>query len=154
MKNEAFYNSDGDFLFVPQQGKLYITTEFGKLTVDQGEICIIPRGIKYMIEVDSYVNGWICEIFKGHFKLPELGIIGSNGLANARDFQTPKAYYEFNKEKFNIYTKYINEFFVAESDQSPFDVVGWHGNYYPYKYDLRNYNVINSVSYDHIDPSI
>lgn len=154
MKNTSFYNSDGDFLFVPQKGKLFFRTEFGKMTADQGEMAVIPRGVKYSIEVEGEVTGWVCEVFKGHFELPELGVIGSNGLANCRDFLIPKADYVMGKEQFFIVNKFVGEFFVSESDHSPYDVVGWHGNYYPFKYDMRNFNVLNSVSYDHIDPSI
>ena len=154
MKNISFYNSDGDFLFVPQKGKLFFITEFGKMIVNQGEIAVLPRGIKYSIEVEGEVTGWICEILKGHYELPELGPIGSNGLANSRDFLIPSAFYENKKKDYFIVNKFIGEFFESKSDHSPYDVVGWHGNYYPFKYDLRNFNTINSVSYDHIDPSI
>jgi homogentisate 1,2-dioxygenase len=154
MKNSAFYNSDGDFLIVPQKGNLYLLTEFGKMVVGQGEMVVIPRGIKFSVEVEEDVTGWICEVFAGHFELPDLGPIGANGLANPRDFLAPKAFYERKKEKFSIYNKFLGKFFVSESDHSPFDVVAWHGNYYPFKYDMRNFNVVNSVTYDHMDPSI
>ena len=94
MENQAFYNSDGDFLIVPQEGVLYLKTEFGKLVVGPREIVVIPRGIKFSIDVEGQSNGWICEIYKGHFRLPDLGPIGANGLANPRDFEAPHAWYE------------------------------------------------------------
>lgn len=154
MKNKAFYNSDGDWLIVPFVGTLNIITEFGLMTVKNGEICVIPRGVKFSVEVSETSKGWISEIYKGHYELPDLGPIGANGLANPRDFQIPTAYYERVKQNYSIINKYCGELFEADIDHSPYDVVAWHGNYYPFKYDLSLYNVINSVTYDHPDPSI
>eukprot|EP01016_Furgasonia_blochmanni_P038251 TRINITY_DN4601_c0_g1_i6.p1 TRINITY_DN4601_c0_g1~~TRINITY_DN4601_c0_g1_i6.p1 ORF type:complete len:373 (+),score=92.49 TRINITY_DN4601_c0_g1_i6:120-1121(+) len=154
MKNEAFYSSDGDFLIVPHTGTLHVITEFGLLTVKPREILVIPRGIRFAVEVNEVCGGYVCEVFKGHFRIPDLGPIGANGLANPRDFQTPVAWYENVKEGFKLYNKYQGEMFVAEQDHSPFDVVAWHGNYYPYKYNLDNFNAMNTVTFDHPDPSI
>ncbi|XP_077300055.1 homogentisate 1,2-dioxygenase [Arctopsyche grandis] len=155
MKNSAFYNSDGDFLIVPQQGRLKVTTEFGIMIVDPNEICVIQQGMRFAVEVDGPSRGYILEVFDGHFKLPDLGPIGANGLASPRDFLTPVAHFEDKEIKnFKIIDKYQGTLFVALQDHSPFDVVAWHGNYVPYKYDLKNFMVINSVSFDHCDPSI
>ena len=170
MKNKAMYNSDGDFLIVPQQGALLITTEFGKLQVAPREIAVIQRGIKFSVAIDNSATaadqvevgcrGYIVEIFQGHFELPNLGPIGANGLANPRDFQSPVACFEDFECEVNgelpyvIVNKYMNKMFSCHMPHSPFDVVAWHGNYCPFKYDLRLFNTINTVSYDHIDPSI
>jgi len=156
MVNEAMYNSDGDILIVPQQGSLDITTEFGKLFVAPNEICVIQRGIKFTVNlVDGPTRGYILEIFNGRFSIPDLGPIGANGLANPRDFLHPVAWYE-NKEdvEFTIINKYLNGLWCTKQDHSPFTVVAWHGNYVPYKYNLKNFNVMNTVSFDHPDPSI
>lgn len=112
MDNIAFYNSDGDFLIVPHEGNLDIKTEFGLMRVCPKEICIIPRGCKFSVNVNKKSTGWICEIFKGHFELPDLGPIGANGLANPKDFETPIANYEQIKTNWKIYNKFLNEFFV------------------------------------------
>ncbi|KAG0173203.1 hypothetical protein DFQ28_001238 [Apophysomyces sp. BC1034] len=156
MDRKAFYNSDGDWLIVPQHGRLDITTEFGKMMVAPNEICVIQRGIRFSVALpDGPVRGYILEVFGSVFELPDLGPIGANGLANPRDFLTPTA--AFVKEdgvKWTITTKFNGELFVANQNHTPFDVVAWHGNYAPYKYDLAKFCVINTVSYDHIDPSI
>jgi homogentisate 1,2-dioxygenase len=155
MQQRAMYDADGDLLIVPQQGRLEIQTEFGWLDVSPQEICVIPRGIRFSVRLlDGPSRGYILETFSGHFSLPDLGPIGANGLANPRDFQTPVAAYEDVEIKYQVITKYEGNLFVAEQDHSPFDVVAWHGNYVPYKYDLRKFCVVNSVSYDHLDPSI
>ncbi|RUS32861.1 homogentisate 1,2-dioxygenase, partial [Jimgerdemannia flammicorona] len=155
MKKKAFYNSDGDFLIVPQHGRLDITTEFGPLMVHPNEICVIQRGMRFSVALpDGPSRGYILEVYNGHFELPDLGPIGANGLADPRHFLTPTARYENAKVDWHIVNKYVGQLFVAEQDHSPFDVVGWHGNYVPYKYDLAKFCVINSVSFDHIDPSI
>ena len=154
MKDTALCNSDGDFLIVPQEGTLFIQTEMGLLKVEPCEIVVIPRGIKFSIAVNSPCRGYVLEIFKGHFQLPELGPIGANGLASPRDFQTPTAYYEDRDCSFTIYQKFIGKLFTTQLEYSPFNVVAWQGNYAPYKYDLRKFMTINSVSYDHPDPSI
>nr|CAD7201110.1 unnamed protein product [Timema douglasi] len=155
MENKCFYNSDGDFLIVPQQGSLAITTEFGKMEVDINEICVIQQGMKFSVNVKGPTRGYILEVFDNHFQLPNLGPIGANGLANPRDFQTPVAWYEDREvQNFQVISKYQGHLFRAEQDHSPFDVVAWHGNYVPYKYNLANFMVINAVKFDHCDPSI
>lgn len=154
MENKSFYNADGDFLIVPEIGSLLIITELGRLFVEPCEIVVIPRGIKFSIHVEESCRGYVGEIFKGHFELPNLGPIGANGLANQRDFDVPVAYYEDLDIEYQLVTKFLNKFYTARMDHSPYDVVAWHGSYSPFKYDLRKYNVINTVSYDHLDPSI
>ncbi|XP_063984388.1 homogentisate 1,2-dioxygenase isoform X2 [Diachasmimorpha longicaudata] len=154
MKDSAFYNADGDFLIVPQLGTLMIRTEFGKIQCEPNEICVIQQGMKFSVSVLGPSRGYILEVFDNHFQLPHLGPIGANGLANPRDFLTPVACYEDCDLKFKIYSKYQGKLFSFERDSSPFDVVSWHGNYVPYKYDLNRFMVINSVSFDHCDPSI
>nr|XP_023024542.1 homogentisate 1,2-dioxygenase [Leptinotarsa decemlineata] len=154
MRNRAFYNADGDFLIVPQVGDLKITTEFGRLLVKPNEIAVIQQGMRFRIEVSQPSRGYVLEVFGQHFVLPDLGPIGANGLANPRDFLTPVAHYEDVSDNYEIVSKYQGKLFVCEQDHSPFDVVAWHGNYVPYKYDLSKFMVINSVSFDHCDPSI
>ncbi|CAH1799036.1 unnamed protein product, partial [Owenia fusiformis] len=154
MTNKAFYNSDGDFLIVPQQGSLHIYTEFGQMHVAPNEICVIQQGIRFSVNVEGPSRGYILEVFDAHFILPNLGPIGANGLANPRDFLHPTAWYEDREEEFVIISKYQGALFSCEQGHSPFDVVGWHGNYVPYKYDLSNFMTINAVSFDHADPSI
>ncbi|KEZ43122.1 Homogentisate 1,2-dioxygenase [Scedosporium apiospermum] len=155
---QAFYSADGDFLIVPQHGVMDIQTELGRILARPNEIVVIPRGIKYRVDLpDGPVRGYIMELHDGHFKLPELGPIGSNGLANARDFQAPVASFDDAPEDdtpWTIYTKYNGNMFLANQAHTPFDVVGWHGLYYPYKYDLGRFNAIGSISFDHPDPSI
>ncbi|CAD5119269.1 DgyrCDS7895 [Dimorphilus gyrociliatus] len=155
MTNKAFYNSDGDFLIVPQEGSLYIKTEMGKIVVNPNEICVIPMGIRFNVSVSGNTRGYILEVFDAHFELPSLGPIGANGLANPRDFEYPTACYEdLDINGYKVISKYQGAFFEALQDHSPFDVVAWHGNYAPYKYDLSKFMVINSVAFDHADPSI
>lgn len=154
MKDKAMYNSDGDFLIVPQMGTLNITTEMGKMKVAPNEICVIQRGIRFSVDVKGPSRGYILEVYNSHFILPDLGPIGANGLANPRDFQTPVAWYENRYTPFTVVSKYQSHLFSCSMDHSPFNVAAWHGNYAPYKYDLANYCVVNSVSFDHIDPSI
>lgn len=154
MVNQAFCDADGDLLLVPQQGTLNITTEHGRMIVHPNEICVIPRGIRFVVAVDGPTRGYICEIFDGHFQLPNLGPIGANGLANPRDFLTPVAWFEEKKATYTIFQKFGGAMFTCSQDHSPFDVVAWHGNYTPFKYDLAKFCVVNSVSFDHIDPSI
>ena len=120
-----------------------------------GEICVIPRGIKFRVELpDGASRGYICENYGAPFRLPELGAIGANGLANARDFLAPVAAFEDRDGDFRIVAKFLGKLWIAEIDHSPLDVVAWHGNYAPYKYDLARFNCINTVSFDHPDPSI
>eukprot|EP01117_Protostelium_nocturnum_P013417 TRINITY_DN49_c0_g3_i1.p1 TRINITY_DN49_c0_g3~~TRINITY_DN49_c0_g3_i1.p1 ORF type:complete len:442 (-),score=62.02 TRINITY_DN49_c0_g3_i1:132-1457(-) len=154
MKDTSFFNSDGDFLIVPQLGVLDITTEFGKMEVKPGEICVIQRGIQFSVEVSEPSRGYVLEVYNGHFKLPDLGPIGANGLANPRDFLTPVAAFEDREAPWKVLCKFSGNLFEHERDHSPFNVVAWHGNYAPYKYDLALFNTMNTVSYDHADPSI
>jgi len=155
MTNKAFVNSDGEMLIVPQQGSLDIQTEFGPLFVQPGEICVIQKGIRFRVALpDGPSRGYILEVFGVSFELPELGPLGANGLANARDFLTPKAKYEVKKEPFEIIYKLGGKLFTSKQGHSPFDVVAWHGNYIPYKYDLTKFVNVGSISVDHIDPSI
>ena len=154
MRSRFFYNADGEMLLVPQQGALTLATELGRLAIEPGEIAVIPRGLKFRVEVSGGVRGYICENYGLEFRLPELGPIGANGLANARDFLAPVAAYEDIDGDFRIISKFLGRLWEAEIDHSPLDVVAWHGNYVPYKYDLKNFNCINSVSFDHPDPSI
>jgi len=154
MKDKAFYNSDGDFLLVPQQGALDIQTEYGKLFVNPGEIVVLQRGMIFCVEVSGPSRGYVLEIYNGHFKLPDLGPIGANGLANPRDFLTPTANFEDRECRYQVINKFQGQLFVMERDFSPFDVVAWHGNYVPYKYDLSLFCCMNTVTFDHPDPSI
>jgi homogentisate 1,2-dioxygenase len=153
----AFYSADGDLLFVPQTGVMLVTSEFGRLRVKPTEIIVIPRGVKFSIDIEGKENvrGWLTELYKGHFLIPDLGPIGSNGLANERDFSAPVAAYENTKNQtWKVVAKFMGNMFEYEQDHSPFDVVAWHGNYYPYKYDLNRFNTMGSISFDHPDPSI
>jgi len=131
-----------------------VTTEFGKLNVAPNELLVIPRGIRFAVSVEGPSRGYVLEVFNGRFELPDLGPIGANGLANPRDFLAPVAAFEDREIAFEVYNKYCGHMFVARQSHSCFDIVAWHGNYYPYKYDLNRFNVINSTSFDHIDPSI
>jgi homogentisate 1,2-dioxygenase len=154
MGDKSFQNSDGDFLIVPQEGTLTIWTEFGIMKVQQNEICVVQRGMHFSVGVEGPSRGYVLEIFASHFTLPELGPIGSNGLANPRDFMTPVAAYEDKESPFLVVNKFCGELFQCEQRHSPFNVVAWHGNYVPYKYDLNKFCCINSVTFDHPDPSI
>jgi homogentisate 1,2-dioxygenase len=153
-ENTAFYNADGDMLIVQQHGELHITTELGKLSVNSKEIALIPRGLRFRVDVDGNARGYICELFKGHLALPELGVIGSNCLANARDFQVPVAWYEDKECDFKVICKYGTKFFSCDYKHSVFNTVAWWGNYVPFKYNLDNFNTIGTISFDHPDPSI
>lgn len=154
MKDKSFQNSDGDFLIVPQQGTLDIQTEFGMLEVSPGEICVIQRGIQFKVSVEGPSRGYITEIYNGHFKIPDLGPIGANMLANPRDFKFPIAHFEDRECKWTVVNKFLGKLFTFERDSSVFDVVAWHGNYVPYKYDLSLFAAVNTVTFDHPDPSI
>lgn len=155
MQDEYFYNTDGDLLIVPEEGILHLKTEMGLLNVQPGEIAVLPRGIKFQVQLtDGQARGYVCENFGCPFRLPELGVIGANGLAHARDFQMPIAWFEERRGSFQLLTKFQGRMWEAEIDHSPFDVIAWHGNYLPYKYDLNLFNTINTVSFDHPDPSI
>jgi homogentisate 1,2-dioxygenase len=155
MSERFFYDADGELLIVPQQGRLRFATELGRIDVEPCEIVAIPRGVRFRVElVDKAARGYVCENYGAPLRLPDLGPIGSNGLANPRDFLSPKAWYEDRDGSFQLIAKFMGNLWSAEIDHSPLDVVAWHGNYAPYKYDLRRFNVIGSISYDHPDPSI
>ncbi len=155
MEGRYFYDADGELLIVPQQGALRIATELGTLAVEPQEIVVIPRGVRFRVELQgNEARGYICENYRALLRLPDLGPIGSNGLANPRDFLTPHARYEDVEGRCELIAKFNGRMWSAEIDHSPLDVVAWHGNYAPYKYDLRRFNAIGSISYDHPDPSI
>jgi len=155
MENRFFYNADGEMLFVPESGALLFRTEMGHLHVAPGEICVIPRGIKFAVDLpDGKARGYICENYGAHFTLPDLGPIGANGLANPRDFLYPVAAYEDKEGDFTVIAKFDGGMWQSPIGHSPLDVVGWHGNYAPYKYNLKHFQAINTVSFDHPDPSI
>jgi homogentisate 1,2-dioxygenase len=154
MEQRAFVNADGEMLIVPQSGSLRIVTELGRLDIEPCEIAVIPRGIRFAVECEGHSRGYICENYGAMFRLPELGPIGSNSLANPRDFSAPSAWFEDREVGFEIVQKFMGKFWSCEQRHSPFDVVAWHGNLAPYKYDLRRFNTIGSISFDHPDPSI
>ncbi|HEY8190194.1 MAG TPA: homogentisate 1,2-dioxygenase [Micavibrio sp.] len=155
MKDRFFYCADGEFLFIPQQGKLMLKTELGAMDVAPGEIAVIPRGIKFSVELpDGPSRGYVGENYGHPFQLPDLGPIGANGLANPRDFLTPVAAYEDSDNPCEVVCKFSGKLWRSIYDYSPLNIVAWHGNYVPYKYDLSLFNTINAVSYDHPDPSI
>ncbi|KWF10839.1 homogentisate 1,2-dioxygenase [Burkholderia pseudomultivorans] len=155
MQDRFFYSADGELLIVPQQGRLCIATEFGRIDVEPFEIAVIPRGVRFSVALpDGNARGYICENFGALLRLPDLGPIGSNGLANPRDFLTPQAAYEDREGAFELVAKLNGRLWRADIGHSPLDVVAWHGNYAPYKYDLRLFNTIGSISFDHPDPSI
>jgi homogentisate 1,2-dioxygenase len=155
MADRYFVDADGELLIVPQLGRLRAVTEMGVLEVEPQEILVIPRGVRFRVELpDGQASGYICENFGAYLRLPDLGPLGSNGLANPRDFQYPVAHYEDLEGKFELVNKFLGNLWSAEIGHSPCDVVAWHGNFAPYKYDLRRFNVIGSISYDHPDPSI
>lgn len=167
MGQRAFYSSDGDMLIVPEKGDILITTEFGQLHLKPTEVAVIQRSVRFQVdplkETES-IRGYILEVYNGHFELPDLGPIGANGLANPQDFFYPTASFtndfankdsdSVDRKPWHLINKYMSRFFVAEQDHTPFDVVAWRGNYLPFKYDLARFCVVNSVSHDHLDPSI
>ena len=155
MQDEYFYNADGEMLFVPQHGELRLWTEFGIIDIEPGEAAVIPRGVKIRVEIkNGPARGYICENYGGAFALPERGPIGANCMANPRDFLTPVAAYEDREQPGQMFVKWGGSLWVADIDRSPLDVVAWHGNYAPYKYDLRRYSPVGPILYDHADPSI
>jgi homogentisate 1,2-dioxygenase len=155
MADRYLQNGDGEMLLVPQQGRLALHTELGIIEVTPGEIAVVPRGIKFRVDLpDGPSRGYVCENYGEMLRLPELGPIGANGLANPRDFLSPVAAFEDRTGAFELVFKFQGNLWATELDRSPLDVVGWHGNYVPYKYDLANFMVINTVSFDHADPSI
>ena len=155
MQSRYFYNADAEMLIVPQQGRLRAFTELGVLEVEPCEILVIPRGIRFQMSLpDGKARGYMLENYGAALRLPELGPMGSNGLANARDFHTPVAAYEDKVGQFELIARFGGALWRMAIDHSPLDVVAWHGTHAPYKYDLRRFNTIGSISYDHPDPSI
>jgi len=157
MDDRYLYNADGEMLIVPEKGRIGFFTELGYLQAGAGEVVCIPRGLKFKIEPnpdDKELRGYICENYGQQFRLPDLGPIGANGLANPRDFKTPVAWYEDKDGPHEIIAKFGGNLWACETDHSPLDVVAWHGNYAPYLYDLTRFNTIGSISFDHPDPSI
>jgi len=155
MQGRYFYDADGELLIVPQLGALRLLTELGVIEIEPQQIAVIPRGVRFRVELpDGPSRGYICENYGALLKLPDLGPIGSNGLANPRDFETPHAAFEDVDGDFELIAKFEGRLWRAPIDHSPLDVVAWHGNYAPYRYDLRRFNTIGSISYDHPDPSI
>ncbi|KAJ1302530.1 hypothetical protein OPQ81_002847 [Rhizoctonia solani] len=155
MANRAVVNADGDMLIVPQLGRLDIQTEFGKMMVRPGEICVIQKGIRFKVGLpDGDSRGYIQEIFGSHFELPELGPLGGHGLANVRDFEHPIASFDIDQSPWEIVYKLGGKLWSCKQNHTPFDVVAYHGNYIPYKYALEKFVNVGSISKDHIDPSI
>jgi len=154
MEVRAVQNADGEMLIVPQVGGLTIVTELGRIEVAPLQIALIPRGLRFRVELAGPSRGYICENYGLPFRLPDLGPIGSNGLANPRDFEAPVAWFEDKDEPHEIVQKFQGRLWTTSLDHSPFDVVAWHGNLAPCRYDLRRFNTINTVSFDHPDPSI
>ena len=154
MEHRVFVDADGELLIIPQEGALRIITELGVLDVAPGTIGVVPRGVKFRVEVDGESRGYVAENHGLPLRLPELGPIGSNGLANPRDFETPVASFEDDDEPTEVIQKSLGHLWTTTLDHSPLDVVAWHGNYAPYRYDLSRFNTINTVSFDHPDPSI
>jgi len=155
MTDRYFYSADGELLIVPQEGRLLIKTELGDLAIEPQEIAIIPRGIRFQVMLpDGSARGYLCENYGSGLRLPDLGVIGSNGLANPRDFEIPVARYEDKEGEFELIAKFSGNLWSAKIAHSPLDVVAWHGNLAPCKYDLRRFNTIGSISFDHPDPSI
>jgi homogentisate 1,2-dioxygenase len=155
MTERFFYNADGEMLVVGEKNRVRFLTELGVLEIGSGEIAVLPRGLKFRVELpDGAARGYVCENYGAQFRLPDLGPIGANGLANPRDFETPVAWFEDREGSMELVAKFGGNLWTCEMDHSPLDVVGWHGNYAPYKYDLRRFNTIGSISFDHPDPSI
>jgi homogentisate 1,2-dioxygenase len=155
MRGRCFFNADGEMLFIPQAGRLTLATEMGRIDLAPGEIGLVPRGVRFRAELpDGEARGYIAENHGALFRLPDLGPIGSNGLANPRDFMTPAAWYEDAEGEVELVQKYLGRLWTTTLDHSPLDVVAWHGNLAPWKYDLHRFNTIGTVSFDHPDPSI
>jgi homogentisate 1,2-dioxygenase len=155
MCERVLFNADGEMLIVPQLGGLRLVSEFGILEASPGEIAVMPRGVRFRVELlDEAARGYVCENYGAAFRLPELGPIGANGLANARDFESPVAWFEDRDEPHELVQKFQGRLWTTTLDHSPLDVVAWHGDLAPYRYDLARFNAINTVSFDHPDPSI
>lgn len=155
MVDRVFYNADGELLFIPYLGRIMLLTELGNIDLKPGEIAVVPRGVRFRVELRcAETRGYLCENYGAMFRLPELGPIGANGLANARDFLTPVAACEDIDRPTQVVQKFMGRLWVSEFEHSPLDVAGWHGNLAPYKYDLAKFNTIGTISYDLPDPSV
>ena len=154
MVDRVFYCADGELLIVPQSGEQVFVTEMGRIAAGPGHVVVIPRGVRFRVEVDGPVRGYVCENYGAPFRLPDLGPIGANGLANPRDFETPVAAFEDVDRPTECVQKFAGRLWVTTFAHSPLDVVAWHGNNAPYRYDTARFNTINTVSFDHPDPSI
>ena len=155
MESRVFINADGELLIIPQEGPIELQTELGRIEAGPGDIALIPRGVRFRVRLlDGEARGYVAENHGLPFRLPDLGPIGANGLANPRDFEVPVASYEDRDEPTEVIQKYLGSLWTTTLDHSPLDVVGWHGNYVPCRYDLNRFNTIGTVSYDHPDPSI
>jgi homogentisate 1,2-dioxygenase len=157
MVDDYFFNADGELLIVPQLGAIRVFTEMGIMDIEPAEICLIPRGMMFKILTSGEQTTWrgyICENYGAKFTLPERGPIGANCLANPRDFKTPVAAYEDKEKPCRVHVKWCGKFYVTEIGHSPLDVVAWHGNYAPFKYDLRTFSPVGAILFDHPDPSI
>ncbi|MGC5797954.1 homogentisate 1,2-dioxygenase [Sphingomonas sp. NFX23] len=155
MTDRVFMDADGELLFVPQAGRLRLLTELGRIDIAPGQIALVPRGVRFRAELpDGEARGYVAENHGALFRLPDLGPIGANGLANSRDFETPVAWFEDRDEPVEVVQKFMGSLWTTTLDHSPLDVVAWHGNLAPWRYDLSRFNTINTVSFDHPDPSI
>jgi homogentisate 1,2-dioxygenase len=155
MDSRIFFDADGELLFIPQSGRLALLTEMGRIDVGPGQIALVPRGVRFRALLpDGEARGYVTENHGSLFRLPDLGPIGANGLANPRDFETPAAWFEDRDESFQLIQKSMGALWTTTLDHSPLDVVAWHGNLAPWRYDLAGFNTINTVSFDHPDPSI
>jgi homogentisate 1,2-dioxygenase len=154
MERRVFVDADGELLIIPQAGTLRLSTELGVADVPPGSIALVPRGVKFRVEVDGQCRGYVAENHGLPLRLPELGPIGANGLANPRDFETPVAWFEDRDEPTDVIQKSLGSLWTTTLDHSPLDVVAWHGNLAPCRYDLSRFNTIGSISFDHPDPSI
>ncbi len=157
MEDDYFFNADGELLIVPEMGSMRIFTEMGVIDVEPAEICLIPRGMMFKVsrlEGTDVARGYICENYGAKFTLPDRGPIGANCLANPRDFKTPVAAFEDKETPCRVHVKWCGKFHVTKIGHSPLDVVAWHGNYTPFKYDLRTFSPVGAILFDHPDPSI
>ena len=155
MGDDYFYNADGELLIVPQENTIDVFTECGRIDASPGEIVLVPRGMKFKVDLpDGPARGYLCENYGHYFTLPERGPIGANCLANPRDFLTPVAAFEDNERPCRLFVKALGKLYLTELAQSPLDVIAWHGNFVPCKYDLRRFAPVGSVLFDHPDPSI
>ena len=155
MESRVFIDADGELLIIPQDGAIELQTELGRIEAGPGDIALIPRGVRFRVRLlDGEARGYVAENHGLPFRLPDLGPIGANGLANPRDFEVPVASFEDRDEPTEVIQKYLGSLWTTTLDHSPLDVVGWHGNYVPCRYDLNSFNTIGTVSYDHPDPSI